>query len=129
MIFANVGKRNSGKESWLPKQVYSSREEVLSRLSEPKQRVYIHNIESLEGGLHPVEQREFMIEVKKVIHPETWFIFSTNSPYIIDELDSNQVRVFHNHKSRFLSQHPDAEWAKETLTTGEFWDAEGEDWI
>jgi hypothetical protein len=21
------------------------------------------------------------------------------------------------------------EWAKQTLTTGEFWDAEGEDWV
>ncbi|XZN92037.1 MAG: hypothetical protein ACM65M_03935 [Microcoleus sp.] len=27
-----------------------------------------------------------------------------------------------------LDEHPDVEWAKQTLTTGEFWDAEGEDW-
>jgi hypothetical protein len=28
-----------------------------------------------------------------------------------------------------LDEHPDVEWAKQTLTTGEFWDAEGEDWV
>jgi hypothetical protein len=28
-----------------------------------------------------------------------------------------------------LDKHPDVEWAKQTLTTGEFWDAEGEDWV
>jgi len=28
-----------------------------------------------------------------------------------------------------LDEHPDVEWAKQTLTTGEFWDSVGEDWV
>ncbi|MEA5578299.1 AAA family ATPase [Anabaena sp. UHCC 0451] len=52
----------------------------------------------------------------------------------IDALAPSQVHILNNSKSGFtiakrLDEHPDVEWAKETLTTGEFWDAEGEDWV
>jgi hypothetical protein len=60
-------------------------------------------------------------------------IFSTHSPYIVDELAPSQVHVLSNSNgfthSKRLDEHPDVEWAKQTLTTGEFWDAEGEDWV
>ncbi|MDJ0514736.1 MAG: hypothetical protein QNJ74_00265 [Trichodesmium sp. MO_231.B1] len=61
-------------------------------------------------------------------------IFSTHSPYILDELAPSQVHVLTNNNSgltccKRLDEHPDVEWAKQTLTTGEFWDAEGEDWV
>ena len=53
---------------------------------------------------------------------------------IIDELTPSQVHVLSNShlgftSSKRLDEHPDVEWAKQTLTTGEFWDAEGEDWV
>jgi hypothetical protein len=49
-------------------------------------------------------------------------------------IEPSQVHVLSNSKSRCtrgkrLDEHPDAEWAKQTLTTGEFWNAEGEDWV
>jgi hypothetical protein len=50
------------------------------------------------------------------------------------QLEPSQVHVLSNSKAGFthakrLDEHPDAEWAKQTLTTGEFWNAEGEDWV
>jgi predicted ATPase len=93
-------------------------------------------LDDVEQGLHPQAQRELMNVFKEIIseNPNLQIIFSTHSPYIIDALAPSQVHILNNSKSGFtmskrLDEHPDVEWAKETLTTGEFWDAEGEDWV
>ncbi|MBD2294285.1 AAA family ATPase [Anabaena sphaerica FACHB-251] len=93
-------------------------------------------LDDVEQGLHPKAQRELMTVFKEIIaeNPNLQIIFSTHSPYIIDELVPSQVHILNNSNSGFtiakrLDEHPDVEWAKETLTTGEFWDAEGEDWV
>jgi predicted ATPase len=93
-------------------------------------------LDDVEQGLHPQAQRELMTIFKEIIaeNPNLQIIFSTHSPYIIDALAPSQVHILNNSKSGFtiakrLDEHPDVEWAKETLTTGEFWDAEGEDWV
>lgn len=67
-------------------------------------------------------------------NPDLQIIFSTHSPYIVDELMPSQVHVLSVDASgitqtKRLDEHPDIEWAKQTLTTGEFWDAEGENWV
>ena len=93
-------------------------------------------LDDVEQGLHPKAQRELMTVFKEIIedNQNLQIIFSTHSPYIIDELSPSQVHILNNSNSGFtickrLDEHPDVEWAKETLTTGEFWDAEGEDWV
>ncbi|BAU11963.1 ATPase [Leptolyngbya sp. NIES-3755] len=93
-------------------------------------------LDDVEQGLHPKAQRELMTVFKQIIqaNPNLQIIFSTHSPYIVDELNPSQVHVLSNTNSGFtrckrLDEHPDVEWAKQTLTTGEFWDAEGEDWV
>ncbi|MBD1842817.1 AAA family ATPase [Cyanobacteria bacterium FACHB-63] len=93
-------------------------------------------LDDVEQGLHPKAQRELMTVFKQIIqaNPNLQIIFSTHSPYIVDELMPSQVHVLSNTNSGFtrckrLDEHPDIEWAKQTLTTGEFWDAEGEDWV
>lgn len=93
-------------------------------------------LDDVEQGLHPQAQRELMTVFKEIIaeNPNLQIIFSTHSPYIMDALVPSQVHILNNSKSGFtmskrLDEHPDVEWAKETLTTGEFWDAEGEDWV
>ncbi|MBD2392629.1 AAA family ATPase [Aphanizomenon flos-aquae] len=93
-------------------------------------------LDDVEQGLHPQAQRELMNVFKEIIaeNPNLQIIFSTHSPYIIDALTPSQVHILNNSKSGFtmskrLDEHPDVEWAKETLTTGESWDAEGEDWV
>jgi predicted ATPase len=93
-------------------------------------------LDDIEQGLHPKAQRELITVFKQIIqaNPQLQIIFTTHSPYIIDELEPSQVHVLSNAKDGFtrtkrLDEHPDIEWAKQTLTTGEFWDAEGEDWV
>jgi predicted ATPase len=93
-------------------------------------------LDDVEQGLHPKAQRELIAVFKEVIqaNPNLQIIFTTHSPYIVDELTPSQVHVLSNTDSGFtrckrLDEHPDVEWAKQTLTTGEFWDAEGEDWV
>ncbi|AFZ27446.1 hypothetical protein Cylst_5430 [Cylindrospermum stagnale PCC 7417] len=93
-------------------------------------------LDDIEQGLHPKAQRDLMTVIKQIIqeNPSLQIIFSTHSPYIIDELVPSQVHILNNSNSGFtiskrLDEHPDVEWAKQTLTTGEFWDAEGEDWV
>ncbi|WP_228060355.1 MULTISPECIES: AAA family ATPase [unclassified Coleofasciculus] len=93
-------------------------------------------LDDVEQGLHPKAQRELITVFKEIIQDKNnlQIIFSTHSPYIVDELTPSQVHVLSNTNSGFtlskrLDEHPDVEWAKQTLTTGEFWDAEGEDWV
>jgi len=93
-------------------------------------------LDDVEQGLHPTAQRHLIAVFKEILekNPNLRIIFSTHSPYIVDELTPSQVHVLSNANSGFthskrLDEHPDVEWAKQTLTTGEFWDAEGEDWV
>jgi predicted ATPase len=92
-------------------------------------------LDDIKQGLHPNAQKELVNVLKEIIqaNQDLQIIFSTHSPYIIDELAPSQVHVLSNSNgfthSKRLDEHPDVEWAKQTLTTGEFWDAEGEDWV
>ncbi len=93
-------------------------------------------LDDIEQGLHPKAQRELIAVFQDILaeNPNLQIIFSTHSPYIVDELTPSQVHVLSNSHSGFtsckrLDEHPDVEWAKHSLTTGEFWDAEGEDWV
>lgn len=108
---------------------------LLTVLMNPKQPNLVL-LDDVEQGLHPKAQRELITVFKEIIQANTnlQIIFSTHSPYVIDELTPSQVHVLSNTNSGFtcskrLDEHPDVEWAKQTLTTGEFWDAEGEDWV
>jgi predicted ATPase len=108
---------------------------LLTVLMNPKQPNLVL-LDDIEQGLHPKAQRELITVFKQIIqaNPNLQIIFTTHSPYIIDELEPSQVHVLSNSKAGFthakrLDEHPDAEWAKQTLTTGEFWNAEGEDWV
>lgn len=93
-------------------------------------------LDDIEQGLHPRAQRELMAVLQEIVASDSdlQIIFTTHSPYIIDELEPSQVHVLNIEESGFtrskrLDEHPDIEWAKNTLTTGEFWGAEGEEWI
>jgi predicted ATPase len=108
---------------------------LLTVLMNPKQPNLVL-VDDVDQGLHPKAQRELIAVFKEIIqnNKNLQIIFSTHSPYVVDELTPSQVHVLSNTNSGFthskrLDEHPDVEWAKQTLTTGEFWDAEGEDWV
>jgi predicted ATPase len=117
---------------------------ILTVLANPNQFDNITNskkhklalLENVEQTLHPQAQRALICVLKKILQANSslQIILSTHSPYIVDELTFSQVHVFNTTDSagiccKRLDEHPDVEWANQTLTTGEFWDAVGEDWV
>ena len=93
-------------------------------------------LDNIENGLHPANQRQLIKELKESLQANSnlQVIFWTHSPYVVDELAFAQVHILNNTakegiKCKRLDDHPDAEWAKHALTTGEFWDSVGEDWV
>ncbi len=92
-------------------------------------------LEDIETGLHPLAQRQLMQTLKNFAEKhDQQIILTSHSPYIIDELAPEDVWVMDmdqdgvSHTKR-LSEHPDAGRALGVLTTGELWDAEGENWV
>lgn len=93
-------------------------------------------IDDLEKGLHPKAQREMVQALNALLDadPKLQVVFSTHSPYVVDELEADQVWILVPDEqrgvvARQLSDHPRAADALEVLTTGEFLSAEGEDWV
>jgi predicted ATPase len=108
---------------------------LLTVLMDPNQPNLVL-LDDVEQGLHSTAQRELIAIFKEILQDNRnlQIIFSTHSPYIVDELIPSQVHVLSNNNSgvtrcKRLDEHPDVEWAKQTLTTGEFWDSVGEDWV
>jgi predicted ATPase len=93
-------------------------------------------IDDLERALHPLAQMELMRQLKALVDttPDLQIIATTHSPYILHGLDPAQVLVFFPREDgsiavRPLSEHPDAERAKGTLSAGEIWSLDPEDWV
>jgi hypothetical protein len=131
MIEARVGLRDSGKEiSEDNAPLFDIDPRFLIRLLQKgKGVIYINDLESINRGLHPKEQIKLINEIKATISNNVQLIFTTNSPYLLDGLEFSEVAVFYKGHKAYLSEHPDAEGAKQTLTAGEFWAAEGESWV
>jgi predicted ATPase len=97
-----------------------------------------HNLillDNIDKNLHSTAQRALIDVFKEILQQNLnlQIICSTYSPYVIDKFNQSQVYVLNNKivgqvTCKRLDKHPDAEWAKQTLTTGEFWDSIGEDW-
>jgi predicted ATPase len=91
--------------------------------------------DDIEQALHPLAQRCLVQILKRLAGKQNnQILFTTHSPYIVDELEAKDVWVLSTDKEgvshcKRLSDHPDAERALQVLTTGEFLGAEGEDWV
>ena len=92
-------------------------------------------LDDIERGLHPLAQMRLMKTLKVFAEQhDIQIIITSHSPYIIDALEAKDVWVMNIDeqgisRTRRLSEGPNAEWALKVLTTGEFLDAEGEDWV
>jgi predicted ATPase len=92
-------------------------------------------LDDLERGLHPKAQRDLVVELRKALAtmPDAQIVATTHAPYLLDELSPEEVVVLGRAASgavtaRRLADHPKARLL-DVLTTGEFWAAEGEDWV
>lgn len=107
---------------------------ILTLLHHP-QSAHLILIDDIEAGLHPLAQRQLMQMLKDFAEKRNrQIIVTSHSPYIIDELDAQDVWVMATDKegvshAKRLSDHPDADKVLSVLTTGEFASAYDEEWV
>lgn len=93
-------------------------------------------IDDIDMRLHPKAQYELVTLLKKFLDefPELQIIATSHSPYILDKLEPNEVRVTGLGDDGSvviapITEHPDfARW-KDSMTPGEFWSHTGEEWL
>lgn len=91
-------------------------------------------MDDIDRGLHPKAQQSLIQQIKQVADaggPQ--IVLSTHSPYILDELPPESVRVVRSDgggtRVRALVDHPEWEEWKSSMIPGEFWMYVGEDWL
>jgi predicted ATPase len=93
-------------------------------------------LDDLDHGLHPKAQMELIDVFRGLVqeNPDLQIIATSHSPYILDRLEWNEVRVTSllddgSAVCAPLTDHPlYARW-KEAMSPGEFWSHGGEDWV
>jgi predicted ATPase len=93
-------------------------------------------LDDIERALHPKAQRDLVAGIRKLLgaSSDLQILATTHSPYLADALTPEELVVLgrtHDGSvaARRLSEHPKAQKYLDVLTTGEFWSAEGEDWV
>ena len=91
---------------------------------------------TLDLGLHPKAQRNLIPMIRAILdeNPDLQIVATTHSPYIVDELDPEEVRVTWAGEDGIttcarLDEHPDLERWKDEMWPGEFWSLVGEQWV
>lgn len=92
-------------------------------------------LDDLEHTLHPRAQMELVRLIKSLLalgeFADVQVVATTHSPYVLDELDVEDVRAFAIGddgcvRSKSLSSHPEAASSKGTLTAGQLWSLDPE---
>lgn len=93
-------------------------------------------VDDLERGLHPVAQQELVRQLHGILDaaPRLQMVVATHSPYLVDALEPEDVWALALNAggavaARCFGEHPDRGRAMDILETGEFWAAEGEQWV
>jgi len=93
-------------------------------------------MDDMEHGLHPLAQRSLLGILEQVMKrfPDLQILASAHSPYLLDQLKPEQVRVMTIGKDGYsvcgrLDNHPQfAKW-KDEMAPGELWSLFGEKWL
>ncbi len=108
---------------------------LLSVLMNPE-RPRLLLLENLERGLHPQALGDLVAQLRAILerYPELQIIGTSHSPYLLDHLDTKEVRcstVGPDGYAEFamLSDHPDFDRWKDAMRPGEFWSTVGHQWI
>lgn len=93
-------------------------------------------IDDIDMRLHPKAQYELVTLLKKFLaeFPDLQIIATSHSPYILDKLEPNEVLVTGLGDDGSvviapITDHPDFNRWKESMTPGEFWSHTGEEWL
>jgi energy-coupling factor transporter ATP-binding protein EcfA2 len=104
---------------------------VLMGPSQPKLLL----LDDIDRGLHPRAMEQFVKILRELLDkdPELQIIATSHSPYLLDHLSPEEVRVTSLDDEGLahaapLSAHPDFERWKDVMRPGEFWSTVGESW-
>lgn len=93
-------------------------------------------LDDLDHGLHPKAQMELANVFRNLIeqNQNLQIIATSHSPYILDKLQPNEVRVMvlkddGSAACGRLEDHPKYPVWKDSMSPGEFWSHAGEDWV
>lgn len=92
-------------------------------------------MDDLDRGLHPRAQRRLVRQLIEVSQQKKLqIVVSTHSPYVLDELSAEAIRVVRTTTNggtvvRKLTEHQEWEAFKDAMSPGEFWSYVGEDWL
>ena len=81
--------------------------------------LFLNNVESF---LHPVEQKDFMEKLLQFCEENNIdLVCTTNSPYIVDAFQPNEVLICRNDEVFNIGNHHMVEKWSKVMTTGEIW--------
>ena len=93
-------------------------------------------IDDIDLRLHPKAQYELVTLLKEFLKefPDLQIIATSHSPYMLDKLEPNEVRVTGLGADGSvvvarLDEHPSFEKWKASMSPGEFWSHTGEEWL
>jgi predicted ATPase len=95
-------------------------------------------LDDLDHGLHPKGQMHLVDFFHSLLQSEEFsesqIIATSHSPYVLNQLMPNEVRVMalRDDGSSIcvpLSEHPEFDRWKDAMTPGEFWSHLGDDWV
>ena len=93
-------------------------------------------LDDIDQGLHPKAQMNLIGVLRRILdrHPELQVVAASHSPYILDQLGWDEVRVTTICDDgaaicKPLTDHPDVKRWRDAMSPGEFWSHTGEDWV
>lgn len=93
-------------------------------------------LDDIDRGLHPKAQRELVGILRKLLeqNPNYQIIATTHSPYLLDLLKPEEVRIVTAAEDGAtlcgtLMEHPEFERWKDLMLPGEIWSTVGEEWL
>ena len=93
-------------------------------------------MDDIDRALHPRGQKELVAVIRAFMqeNPDVQLIATSHSPYLVDCLDYEQVRIMFRALDGGVrigrpSEHPDFKKWKEEMAPGEFWSMIGEKWL
>ncbi len=93
-------------------------------------------LDDIERGLHPKAQREVVGLLRTILdqNPELQIVATTHSPYLVDSLRPEEVRLTTLDEDGTVScaglvDHPDFDKWKDEMAPGEMWSLFGEKWV
>lgn len=93
-------------------------------------------LDDLDHRLHPKAQMNLVDLLRRILDqfPDLQIVATSHSPYILDRLEPNEVRVTGLRDDgqavvARLEDAPDFERWRDAMTPGEFWSHMGDDWV